>query len=258
LPLASVISRSRSVLFGRPRKDDRYAVRLASTDSERQTAYRLRFCIFNLELNEGLESAYRTGYDTDAFDSVCDHLIVEDCRTSEVLGTYRMQTGASAARNIGYYSATEFDLSPFDEERNQILELGRACVHRDHRSFEVITLLWRAIAEYAVTHCCRFLIGCSSLTSQDEAYGAAMYRKLESCLVEPRFRTAPRPEYAFSLDRPYQKAVTPPKLLRTYLAVGANICGPPARDREFKTIDFLTLLDLHALAPSARQRYLGF
>jgi putative hemolysin len=49
----------------------------------------------------------------------------------------------------------------------------------------------------------------------------------------------------------------PPKLLRTYLAIGAKICGPPAIDREFRTIDFLTFLDLHALPPSVRARYLG-
>jgi putative hemolysin len=48
----------------------------------------------------------------------------------------------------------------------------------------------------------------------------------------------------------------PPKLLRTYLALGAKICGPPAFDREFKIIDFLTLIDLNSLAPAIRNRLL--
>ncbi len=236
----------------------RYAMRLAATEEERRAAYRLRFLVFNLELQEGLESAYETGHDVDPFDAVCDHLIVEDTRSGEVIGTYRMQTGAAAARSIGYYSAGEFDFAIFEPIRHELLELGRACVQREHRSFEVITLLWRGIAEYALTHGCRYLIGCSSLTSQDEALGAAMYRKLESCLAAPEFRTEPQPEYAFPLGSEYAGAVRPPKLLRTYLTVGAKICGPPAIDREFKTIDFLTLLDLNSLVPSARQRYLGF
>jgi putative hemolysin len=47
-----------------------------------------------------------------------------------------------------------------------------------------------------------------------------------------------------------------PKLLRAYLAVGARICGPPAIDREFKTIDFLTLMDLEALHPRVHARFL--
>jgi putative hemolysin len=234
-----------------------YSVRLAETTAERFAAYRLRFLVFNLELNEGLESAYQTGHDIDPFDAVCDHLIVEHS-SGEIVGTYRMQTGASAAKNIGYYSAAEFDFAPYAGIRPELLELGRACVHRDHRSFEVITLLWRGIAEYALTHGCRYLIGCSSLTSQDEALGGAMYRKLKDCLADQRFQTGPLPAVAFPLDGTYAGPVTPPKLLRTYLAVGAKICGPPAIDREFKTIDFLTLLDLNNLVPSARQRYLGF
>jgi len=48
-----------------------------------------------------------------------------------------------------------------------------------------------------------------------------------------------------------------PKLLMAYLSIGAKICGPPAIDREFKTIDFLTLLDLDSLPASTVQRYLS-
>lgn len=236
----------------------RYIARLAQTESERLAAYRLRFQVFNLELNEGLESAYTTGHDVDPFDAVCDHLIVEDQMSGQIIGTYRMQTGLAAHKNIGYYSAGEFDFAPYEPLRAELLELGRACVHRDHRSFEVITLLWRGIAEYALMHGCRYLIGCSSLTSQDEAYGAAMYRKLKKFEAGPELQTQPLLSHALTLHAGFQGDVTPPKLLRTYLAIGAKICGPPAIDREFKTIDFLTLLDLHDLAPSARQRYLGF
>jgi putative hemolysin len=47
-----------------------------------------------------------------------------------------------------------------------------------------------------------------------------------------------------------------PKLLKTYLAVGARICSEPAWDRAFGTIDFLTLQDMHELTPAARSRFL--
>src|SRR5277367_225619 len=80
-----------------------YVVRLALTEGERAAAYRLRFLVFNLEMNEGLESAYVDGFDKDHFDDVCDHLIVEDRRTGDIVGTYRMQMGEVAGQYLGYY-----------------------------------------------------------------------------------------------------------------------------------------------------------
>jgi putative hemolysin len=122
-----------------------YAVRFARTDEEIRAALRLRFEVFNLELNEGLAASHATGMDEDEFDEVCDHLIVTKERTGEVVGTYRMQTGSMAGLNLGYYSACEFDLTPFEPVRGSLVELGRACVHRDHRSIAVISMLWKEI-----------------------------------------------------------------------------------------------------------------
>jgi putative hemolysin len=170
-----------------------------------------------------------------------------------VIGTYRLQTGATAARHHGYYSAQEFDFTPYEPLRDRMLELGRACVHRDHRSFEVLTLLWKGVARYAMESGSRYLIGCSSLTSQDPREASAMYHRLSEYLVEPELRTVPVGRYWFRLEDADGKP-KPPKLLRTYLAVGAKICGPPAIDREFKTIDFLTLMDLEQLPQGMRAR----
>lgn len=232
-----------------------YRVRLASSEADRRAAFRLRFRVFNLELNEGLDAALATGHDTDQFDAVCDHLIVEHVGSGEVVGTYRLQTGAMASANLGYYSEREFDFTPYAPLGASVIELGRACVHRDHRTSEVLFLLWRGIAQYAM-HCGgRYLIGCSSLTSQDPAHGTAVYRTLQRHLVEPSLRTSPRLDFAMSLVFPGGASNRVPKLLRTYLAVGARICGPPAIDREFKTIDFLTLIDLDTLPARLRARF---
>jgi putative hemolysin len=235
-----------------------YRLRFAESLKDLEAAYRLRFLVFNLELGEGLEAAYEQGYDTDEFDAVCDHLIVEHCRTRQVVGTYRLQTGGSAAKNLGYYSAREFDFTPYECLRNSIVELGRASIHREHRSFQVLSLLWRGIAAYAKERQARYLIGCSSLTSQDPRVGSAMYGSLQCHLANPTLRTTPLPDYhmpMLSADSTNAK-VQPPKLLRAYLSIGANICGRPALDREFKTIDFLTLLDLESMSSSARSRFL--
>jgi putative hemolysin len=249
----------------------------------------LRFEVFNLELGEGLAESYATGLDVDPFDEFCDHLIVEELVTNEIVGTYRLQTGQLAAANLGYYSEREFDFAPYEPFRCETIELGRACVHADHRNFNLLHLLWRGIARYAVERNARFLIGCSSVTSQDPAEGLAMYEKLHRYLVAWALRTEPRAEFGIPAGgdgkaaehrrTPKRKrengagnhghvlecgsalplsaaAGASSRLLCAYLAIGARICGPPAIDRDFGTIDFLTLLDLHALPAIVRAHFL--
>jgi putative hemolysin len=195
--------------------------------------------------------------DQDEFDLFCDHLIVEDRSRNEIVGTYRMQSGTMAERNIGYYSAQEFDFTPYEPIRNEVLELGRASIDRDHRSSEVLNLLWRGIAQYAKFYQLRYLIGCSSLNSQDPQDGWTIFGQLSNFLVTSEFRTLPAKSYELpQASECSESAVKVPKLLRTYIGVGARICGAPAWDREFGTIDFLTLLDLAQLTPAARNRFL--
>lgn len=234
-----------------------YQLRLATADADLIAAQRLRFDVFNLELNEGLDTAYLSGLDQDRFDDTCEHLIVEDMRCGEVVGTYRLQTGQLAAARHGYYGEQEFDFAPFDPIRCELVELGRACVHRDHRKLSVLNLLWRGITRYASERGARYLIGCSSLTTQDAALGHAMFERLRGeHLVDERFRTQPLPSHALPAAPLTAVGEPPPRLLRAYLSLGAKICGPPAIDRDFKTIDFLTFLDLAALPDTVRNHFL--
>jgi len=261
----------------------RYRLRLAESVEDRDAACRLRFKVFNIELGEGLESSYLTGLDTDQFDLFCEHLLVEDKQEDNparrIVGTYRMQSGETAARNLGYYSEQEFNFAPYEPLRAGILELGRASIDREHRTPEVLTLLWRGIAQYATDMGLRYLIGCSSLNSKNPAEGWQMYRQLEHYRVSQEFETNPTAAYACPIEhedaqsqpspilkdqvdlpdaqQPVAPAVKVPKLLKTYLAIGARIAAPPAWDREFGTIDFLTLLDLRLLSSSARNRFLA-
>ena len=235
-----------------------YSVRLASALAELRELQALRYRVFNLELNEGLAESHATGLDADAFDAVCDHLAVEHLPTGEIVGTYRLQTGASATRHLGYYSEQEFDFAPYEAIRGELIELGRACVDQRHRNLHVLGLLWKGIADYARERRGRYLCGCSSITSQDAALGASAYTDLMRHHLAPlELRTRPTPRFECPLDRLAEDAPKIPKLLRAYLSLGAKICGPPALDREFKTIDFLTLLDLHTLPAQARARFLG-
>lgn len=235
-----------------------YEISLAKDAAELHAAQALRFIVFNLELHEGLENSYATCRDVDPFDEICDHLIIKDTLSGQVVGTYRLQTGRTAATKLGFYSATEFDFTPFKPIRNEIVELGRACVHRDHRNLVVLGMLWNGIAKYLRKHSCRYLIGCSSLSSQDPIVGATVYSQLcRQNLVEECFQTKPNPGWECPTDTLTNNRVKVPKLLGAYLSLGAKICGAPAIDREFKTIDFLTFLDFASLPPDALERYLS-
>lgn len=237
-----------------------YQVRLATGATDIQAAQALRFSVFNIELQEGLAESYATGRDADPFDTVCEHLIVEDLRHGVVVGTYRMQSGLRAAAGLGYYSAREFDLQTMEPQRERILELGRACVHRQHRNFTVLNLLWKGIAAHARQCGARYLIGCSSLTSQDPAQGVSAYRQLQTQLAPAAWRVLPRAGFGCeTLVEPIRPAPIP-RLMSAYMALGAAVCGPPALDREFGTIDFLTWLDLESPRMKAiqqRGRFLG-
>jgi len=222
-----------------------YQVRLAGSRADVQAAQTLRFLVFNLELNEGLAQSYATCRDADPFDDVCDHLLVEDRQTGEVVGTYRLQPGTRALRERGFYSAQEFDFAPLLPLADQMIELGRACVHSQHRNLTVLGMLWKGIAAYAQDHRCRYLIGCSSVPSVDAAVGASVYADLQRRYLAPaEFLTKPVAGWECPLDQLSPEPVKVPKLLTAYLSIGARICGQPALDREFSTIDFLTVLDL--------------
>jgi putative hemolysin len=235
---------------------DLFRVGMAQTLEDVIECQRLRYQVFNCELGEGLDSSARTGLDRDRFDFICDHLMVHEAATGRLAGTYRMQSGYRAKGNLGYYGEEFFDFSPFESLRAEVLELGRACVHEDYRNTNVLHMLWRGIARYAESCGARYLIGCSSLASQDEDQGLALYESLkEEYLVEPALRTHPVEERQCKSKGSGIAPPRPPRLFRAYLEISARVCGPPAIDREFKTIDFLTLVDLRKLPDRVRMRF---
>lgn len=233
-----------------------FRVGLAQSLEDVVECQRLRFLVFNCELGQGLDVSTLSGLDRDPFDFVCDHLMVHDAATNKLVGTYRMQTGYRAKGNLGFYGEGLFDFSPFEKIRGQILELGRASVHQEYRNTPVLHMLWKGIAKYRERCGARYLIGCSSLPSQDENEGVALYEELrERHLIEPSLRTFPKPGHECHSSGQPAKTPRPPRLFRAYLNISARLCGPPAIDREFKTIDFLTLVDLEGIPQRVRTHF---
>ena len=203
-----------------------YATRLARNAEEIRAAQVLRFEVFNLELHEGLASSHVTGLDADPFDEVCDHLLVEHKPSGNIVGTYRLQTGLNAKAHLGYYCAQEFHFDVFEPLRPGNHPGGPA--HAPYHSpatgnLVVLGLLWKGIADYAKARGGRYLMGCSSLTSQDAAVGSS--RPTPSLchkhLVAPQWRTTPLPAYECSLNHVAAEPVKIPKLLRAYLTLAS-------------------------------------
>lgn len=230
----------------------RYSVRFARTVDYLDQLERLRFEVFNLELGEGLDTAFATGRDHDDLDVYFHHLLIDCPATGEVVGTYRLQTAEMAARHHGFYSAAEFDLGGLPPEFVAgAVEVGRACVAREHRNGRVLNLLWRGLARYMTLNRKRHLFGCCSLTSQDPALGQATLAFLKAAgHLHPVLDTPPLAGLGCDAATPDAVAaarVHIPPLFQSYLALGAKVLGAPAIDRQFKTIDFLVALDVAEL-----------
>ena len=230
----------------------RYTVRFARSAEDLDQVQRLRFEIFNLELGEGLDSAFQTGRDHDDLDPHFHHLLIACGSTGEVVGTYRLQTLEMAKRHHGFYSAAEYDLGLLPREfLAQSVEVGRACVAKGHRNGRVLNLLWRGLALYLLQNRKRHLFGCCSLTSQDPALGQATLRFLARAgHLHPTLQVPPQPGMECEPADPadvFAATVHIPPLFQSYLNLGAKVLGAPVIDRQFKTIDFLVTLDVAAL-----------
>ncbi len=235
-------------------EDAKYRCRFAASIGDLEAVLRLRYRVFNLELNEGLEESHRLGIDIDRFDPQCHHLMVEHRATGEVIGTYRLQTHAMAVRAEGFYSANEFQFEMWPPGiLEHATECGRACIEEHHRHRSVLLLLWKGLGAYVVHNQHRYFFGCCSLTSQDPAEAARTLEYLrQKGHLHRDLDLDPRPDYdccegQHSIEG--WESVRLPTLFRTYLRYGARIVGRPALDREFRTIDFLALMDLQELDP---------
>jgi len=243
--------------FLKSKPGGRYWVGFVTSPSSQREAFRLRYEVFNLELEEGLESSHAAGLDRDDYDAQMTHLVLWDRKEERVVGTYRLQTVSQALEKRGLYSAREFDLTRLEPYFEALVECGRACIAREHRSFRAVFQLWSGIASFLNAFSHHLLFGCCSLTSQDPDDG---WRAMQTI----RRKDYLHPDTLVSTRRPYRcgdpdreaasdlgPALRLPRLFQAYMTLGARVISPPALERDFKTIDFLVLLDTHTVQMSA-------
>jgi putative hemolysin len=236
----------------------------ARDEGEVREAQRLRHLVFADEMGARLAPPPGTpaGLDVDVFDAYCEHLLVRALRADGepglVIGTYRVLTPDAARRVGGLYSETEFDLTRLRPLRAKMVELGRSCVHPEHRSGGAILALWGALAEFMVRNGLDTMVGCASISMRDGGHVAAsLWEQLRKTHLAPiEWQVRPRlPLPVDDLDRTLP--VEPPPLIKGYLRCGARVLGAPAWDPDFNTADLPLLMRLDDLPSKYRRHFLG-
>ncbi len=223
-------------------------VSLARSAADLADAQRLRHVVFAQEMGARVIGA-ADGIDRDDFDLYCDHLLVRETDTGRVVGTYRILPPHRREQIGRLYADAEFDLARLRYLQPSLIEVGRSCVHPDHRTGAAILLLWAGLAQYMRTGQYRHLIGCASAPLTDGGGQAAALRdRLQDYLCAPEYRVFPL------LPFPHERIARPatvqlPPLIKGYLRLGARVCGEPAWDPDFNSADFLIWLSLDNIQP---------
>ena len=242
---------------GAARKARNLHVGLATCETEILEAQKLRYRVFADEM--GARLATRTpGVDRDIYDPFCEHLIVRDEAAGRIVGTYRILSPAAARKVGGYYSENEFDLTRLRPLRDRMAELGRSCVHEDHRQGGVILGLWGALGSFLVRNGLDSVIGCASMSMRDGGHAAAsLWDRLSRTHLAP-IELQVRPRLALPVDDLRRDLpVEAPPLIKGYLRCGATVLGAPAWDPDFHTADLPMLLQLRDLPEKYRRHFLG-
>lgn len=250
----------------------RFHARLAETDADIHAAQRLRYRVFVEEMGANASAAeHATRREMDDFDAFCDHLIlVDDQRVTEdpldsVIGVYRLLRGSVARANGGFYTATEFDLSPLESHAGETLELGRSCVDAEYRGGSAMQLLWMALAQYIDQHDLSLLFGCASFHGSDMGPLSMPLAYLHHHHLAPeglRARVLPQHYNTLELlpkddlDRTTAMRATP-ALIKGYLRLGGFVGDGAYIDRDFNTVDVCLIMETNRIADRYRKFYAG-
>ena len=250
-----------SLVTNRPPATSGLLVQWARHQDDVRAAQRLRYEVFALEMGARLNTPL-AGHDIDLFDDFCEHLLVRDDTTQQVIGTYRVLTPTQARRVGGTYSDTEFDLTRLRTLRPRMVELGRSCVHAEHRQGGVILALWGALAAFMQQNELDTMIGCASIPMQHNGLpggnaAASIWRQLSVKHMAPiQHQVQPRlPLPVERLDSSLD--VEAPALIRGYLRLGAKLLGAPAWDPDFNTADLPMLMRIGDMPSRYRRHFLG-
>ncbi len=237
--------------------------RLAHKPSEIRRAQRLRYRVFYKEGSAIPDARTMLARrDADAFDGICDHLLVVDHanmaerlgQRPAVVGTYRLLRQDVAERHGGFYTAGEFEVDPLIGRHPglKFLELGRSCVLAPYRNKRTVELLWHGVWTYVLRHRVDVMIGCASLDGTDPERLALPLSFLHHFARAPEpWRTRAVPERHVEMNRMPKEAIDPraalralPPLIKGYLRVGGFVGDGAVIDHQFGTTDVLIIMPI--------------
>ena len=252
----------------------RLTVRLAHDPADLAAVQHLRWRVFFEELGAAATDAAEMA-DTDAYDALCDHLLVidEDAPAPDrVVGTYRLLRESIARAHAGFYSAGEFDLTTLtegsDRPAGELLELGRSCVLARYRTSATIALLWRGIADYISRHDIGLMFGCASFPGTDPAVHAPglsylYHHHLAAAQRRPREldarvaagQSVPLEQQARGTYDERRAMFQLPPLVKGYLRAGAQFGDGAYVDAAFNTIDVCVVLPVDRITDRYAARF---
>jgi putative hemolysin len=226
-------------------------VRLASGEEEILASQRLRYRVFYEEMAaHPTPEMVAERRDFDCFDPHCDHLLVVDRSAGDdpeqyLVGTYRLIRRAAAARQGGFYTASEFDISGIESLPGEILELGRSCVAREHRNRPTMQLMWLGISAYVTHYDIGIMFGCASLAGTDISAVREQLSYLHHFHLAPEsFRPRALADRYVDMNLiakaeidPRRALVSLPPLIKGYLRLGGFVGDGAVIDEQFNTID---------------------
>jgi putative hemolysin len=221
-----------------------------------RAAQQLRYDIFSAEYGSDL-GATEAGIDADRFDPACEHLVITNELTGELVATTRILHQRETANCGGFYSESEFDLSALKQVSGTFAELGRTCIHPDYRNGVTLGMLWTRVAEYLVAEKVDYLIGCASISMLDggqRAWRIAQHLR-QSYMADEAFRVYPHRELPHLAQTPTtndqdisNQDISVPALIKAYMRLGALVCGNPCWDPDFRCADLLVMLEVDKLS----------
>ena len=250
------------------RETDLY-IRLADGEEDLIATKRLRYRVFVEEfgaVGSGVDHVLKE--ETDRFDEFADHLVLVDRRRElagdeHVVGSYRLIPGEVAEDTCGFYSSSEFDLSPLIESGKRLVELGRSCVHRDYRGGMGVYQLWRGLACYVLDNGIEVMFGVASFVGTDvQKLAPALTLLHRDHLAPPDMRVRVWPEHhvamsrcdASEIDRKNAMDSIPP-LIKGYLRLGGFVGDGAFIDRDFNTVDVCLIMDTTRMSERHRNYY---
>ncbi len=245
----------------------RFQVRLAETPEDIAAAQRLRYRVFVEEMGARAsveEQALRQ--EMDEFDPWFEHLLLIDTTVTgdprdAVVGVYRLMRGSVAKQGIGFYGASEYDLSKLENLAVETLELGRSCIAPEARGGVGLHLLWDALGDYVVRHDIRVLFGVASFHGTDPAALAEPLSYLHHAhLAPPELRVTARAFTPMDVLPPGQVDKTRalkqiPSLIKAYLRLGGFVGEGAFIDHDFNTIDVCLIMDTEKMVQKYRAFY---